>query len=116
VIVSIEPVPVGTTSQEYADAIGEQFREEEFAEFDELAVTETELTDGGSAILRRFSWRPSESAPVTQMQLYRVDGARGLTATATTSSASFSAIELELEQVLLSVAVGSTRMPAPTSD
>jgi tetratricopeptide (TPR) repeat protein len=116
VIVSIEPVPVGTTSQEYADAIGEQFREEEFAEFHELAVTETELTDGGSAILRRFSWTPSESAPVTQMQLYRVDGARGLTATATTSSASFSAIELELEQVLLSVAVGSTRMPAPTSD
>jgi tetratricopeptide (TPR) repeat protein len=105
VIVTTEPVPPGTTTEDYADAAGRQLEEsEQFPGYRELKREQTEV-DGLPAVIRKFEWKPAESgAPFTQIQLYQVDGPRGLTATGTTTSESWDDLEPDLEQLLLSIA------------
>jgi tetratricopeptide (TPR) repeat protein len=107
VIVSTEPVPPGTTTEDYARANEEQMDQGDFPGYRQFSREETEFANGGPAIVRRFEWTPPDGATVTQIQLYHVDGDRGLTATGTTTSASYDDLELDLEQLLLSIAAGS---------
>jgi hypothetical protein len=80
--------------------------EQEFPGYCELGREPTLLGDGIPAVVRHLEWTPPDGAQVTQIQLYRVDGDRGLMATGTTTSASWDDLELGLEQLLLSVTAG----------
>jgi hypothetical protein len=105
IMVSTEAVAPETTTEEYAEAAGQQFRQAELADFREGEIESTQLADGTPALMRRLEWTPEEGEPVTQIQLYSAGGGRAVTATGTTLSASFRQFELELEQLLLTLAV-----------
>ncbi len=99
VIASSEPLVPTLTTREYADIQG-NLLSDEFAEYEQQSFGPAELLGGREALIRRFSWRPPEGEPVTQIQLYHVEGARGYTVTATTPSNRFAELELQLRQVL----------------
>ena len=99
VIASSEPLEPSIETDQYANMQGELLHRE-FPGFEEHELRETELLGGRRCFVRRFSWRPPDGEPVTQIQIYHAHGGRGYTATATTSTARFAELELQLRQVL----------------
>lgn len=104
VIASSEPLDPTIDSDQYAAIQGDLLRKE-FDEFEEKEFEAITLFGGRSGYLRRFEWKPQDSARVTQIQLYYVENARGYTATATTPSDGFAERELLLREILLGLSI-----------
>jgi hypothetical protein len=99
VIVSSEPVGPSVDLRQYAG--GDRLLERgELEGYEELAFEPRLVFGGRSGLIRRFRWVPDNAGPVTQVQIYHVDGGRGYTATATTPTAGFAEFELELMDIL----------------
>jgi len=101
VIASSEPVEQRLTTQQYADAQGEDLRNQ-FPKFKELSYGPATMLGGRACFVRRFEWSPPdrEDDPVTQIQVYHVAAGRGYALTATARSVRFEAVERILISVL----------------
>jgi hypothetical protein len=105
VIASSEPLQSSIDLQGYAGAQGKLLASE-FPGYREFAFEPIKIFGGLDGWLRKFEWTPPDGVPITQLQTYAVEFGRGYTATATTPSASFTAFEDQLREVLLGLAVG----------
>ena len=85
VIMSSEPLTEGLTLADYAGLQGELLARE-FAGYEQLGYERVPVLGLADGFRRRFTWTPVNGVPVTQVQLYALDGGRGVTATATTPS------------------------------
>ena len=99
VIASSEPLDETVEVKQYAEVQGDLLNRE-FPGYHEFSFEETDLFGGRRGYIRHFEWTPPDGVPVTQLQLYYVEDGRGYTATATTPSSNFRAVELELRQIL----------------
>jgi tetratricopeptide (TPR) repeat protein len=110
VIASSEPLDPSMTTTEYADIQGEVLQKE-FPGYREHGRHVSQVLGRGEGIIRQFSWDPPDGDRVMQLQLYFVEMGRGYTATATTPNSSFSALEIQLSEVLASLII---RRATPT--
>ncbi len=102
VIASSEELSGEPDSAAYVQAQGEILKAE-YPGFEELSLEPIQLLGGQRGWLRRFRWQPNDGLPVTQLQMYFVQGSRGFTATATASSQDFAGFEQVLRDVLESL-------------
>jgi tetratricopeptide (TPR) repeat protein len=105
VIASSEPLEPGISTETYADVQG-QLLEAEFPGYREFSFEWVSLLGGRQTRLRRFEWVPPDGEPVTQVQIYYVQEGRGFTTTATTPSANYQTVAIQLREVLEHVAIG----------
>jgi tetratricopeptide (TPR) repeat protein len=99
VIASSEPLDPSITTEVYAEVQGDLLVKE-FPGYEQTSFETVSILGGRQGYLRHFKWDPPDGLPITQMQLYYVEKARGYTATATTPSEAFPERELMLRQVL----------------
>ncbi len=99
VIFSSEPIDPGLGLEEYAMSQGKVLAEN-FPAYREIAFEPMTMMGGRPGRLRRFEWRPPDKPPMTQIQLYCVEGDRGYSATATTPTAHIQAAEPVLVGIL----------------
>ena len=111
VIASSEPVPSDVDTVRYAATQG-NLLEKDFRGFEQHRFEALELLGRRAVYLREFSWTPPDGEPVTQVQLYHVDGGRGYTATATTTSDRYPDLALELRLILEGLAIRDEEGPA----
>jgi hypothetical protein len=100
IIASSEPLDLTIDTDRYAEAQGELLRVE-FPDFSEARFEKMEMFGGREGYIRQFEWTPPDGVPVTHIQLYYAEDGRGYTATATTPSSNFPALEVELRQLLI---------------
>jgi hypothetical protein len=99
VIASSEPLDPTIDTDGYAEAQGDLLRGE-FPGYREMTFEKLQIFGSRQGYLRQFEWTPPDGQPVTQIQLYYAENGRGYTATATTPSANFPAVQVELRQLL----------------
>ena len=99
VIASSEPIDEGISTQQYAESQGYLIKKE-FPGYQEFEFTPTQVLGGRPVYIRYFRWNPPDSDPITQIQLYYVENARGYTATATARSDDFEEFETQLRRIL----------------
>jgi hypothetical protein len=104
VVVSSEPLEPDIDSRTYADVQG-ALLEQEFADYSEHSFEATAVFGGRAGFRRRFSWRPEDSEPVIQVQLYYAEAGRGYTATATSAEDDHDLFELTLLELLGSLRI-----------
>lgn len=104
VIASSEPLEEATDTLRYAQTQGEVL-ERDFPGYREVHSGPVRLLGGRRVFHRIFEWTPEEASPVTQIQVYYVEGGRAFTATATTPSSHFDAAEGTLKAVLASLRI-----------
>jgi tetratricopeptide (TPR) repeat protein len=112
VIASVESVDREMTTADYADTIVHGVTE--LPEYKELGFGPSPVFGERPGLMRRFSWRPEDGEPVTQIQAYLVEGGRAYLATATTSTDAFEEMQLQLEQMLAGLVVARSE-PAAAS-
>lgn len=99
VVAAVEFIAPGTTLERYAQEYGE-ILSRELPGFAELDLSETTLASGAPGLMRRFRWTPEAGEPVTQLQLYALEGGKGVVATATAPADSFAELEPMLHELL----------------
>jgi hypothetical protein len=104
VIVSSEPLDLDIDSKSYADSQGDLL-EQEFPGYAEHSFEPRAVFGGRSGFLRRFTWLPEDSEPVSQIQVYYAELGRGYSATATTTTSDYPLLEVELMALLESLRI-----------
>jgi hypothetical protein len=104
IIASSEPLDESINTDRYAGVQGDLLRGE-FPAYKEASFEPVDLFGGRRGYLRHFEWTPPDGVPVTQIQLYHAEKGRGFTATATTPSTVFPAVESVLRDVLASLVI-----------
>jgi hypothetical protein len=104
VIASSEPIDPDVDSHKYADSQAAMLRRE-FPGFSEYSSGPETVFGGRSGFERVFEWTPPDGVPVTQIQHYHASNGQGYTATATTPSRLFVAVESVLRNILHSVVI-----------
>ncbi len=104
VIASIEPLDDVVDTLGYAETQGEVL-ERDFPGYREVRSGPVRLLGGRRVFHRIYEWTPEAAAPVTQIQVYYVEGRRAFTATATAPSANFDASEGILKAILASLRI-----------
>lgn len=99
VMASSEPLDETIDTDQYATVQGDVLRKE-FPGYREAQFERLAIFGGREGYIREFEWTPPDGVPVTQIQLYYAENGRGYTATATTPSTHFPAVEVELRQLL----------------
>jgi hypothetical protein len=99
VIYSSEPLDGNVDLDRYVSVQGELLLAE-FPGYREIALERMQMMGRRQGCLRRFEWSPPEGVPVTQLQLYYVEDARGYTATATTPTTNFPTVDAILVDIL----------------
>jgi hypothetical protein len=102
VVASAEELPADATLEGYLEQQA-QLLTEHFPSYEELGVERVSTASGSEAVLRRFTWQPPEWPAVGQLQLYAVEGGRGLVVTASTEADRFAELEPVLREVVLGV-------------
>jgi hypothetical protein len=105
VIVSSEDAGPVETTEQYAAAHHGTLRTE-FDGYHEIAFGPAIILGGHEGYLRHFEWAPPNGVGVTQLQAYLVHDGRAYTATATSPTNNFAAVEPVLRQILEQVIVG----------
>jgi hypothetical protein len=103
IIASSEPLDDSIDTHRYAEVQGDLLRKE-FPAYQEFSYGQVPMF-GSTGYRRQFEWTPPDGAAVTQIQLYYATRGRGYTATATTPSSVFPAVEAVLNMVLESLAI-----------
>jgi tetratricopeptide (TPR) repeat protein len=114
VIASSEPLDETIDTHHYAEVQGDLLRNE-FPGYDERRFEKKTMFGGREGYIREFEWTPPDGVPVTQIQLYYTEAERGFTATATTPSSHFPAVELELRQLLDALIIDQSSPDSPAS-
>lgn len=104
VIVSSEPLDPSIDTTQYATVQGDLLASE-FPGYRQLTFEPAKMLGGRQGYMRRFEWRPPNGLPVTQLQQYYVESARGYTTTATVPSAQFERFEDQLLELLRGVEI-----------
>jgi hypothetical protein len=104
VIASTEPLEEVVDTERFADARGEVL-EQGFPGYREMHAGPVRLLGGRRVFHRIFEWTPEDSEPVTQIQVYHVEGRQAFTATATTPSATFEASQDVLKAILAALRI-----------
>lgn len=104
IIASSEPLDESIDTDRYAGVQGDLLRAE-FPGYREVSFEPVAMLGGRQGYRRQFEWTPPEGLPVTQIQLYHAEPGRGFTATATTPSTVFPAVESVLREVLESLTI-----------
>ncbi len=104
VIASSEPLDDGIDSHRYAEIQGDILRRE-FPAYREFSYGPVEMFGSEPAYRREFEWTPPDGVAVTQIQMYCAIRGRGYTATATTPSSVYLAVESTLRRILESLAI-----------
>ncbi len=102
VVASAEELPADATIEDYLEQ-HEKMLTEHFPGYEELGVERVPTASGSEAVLRRFTWQPPDWPAVGQLQLYAVQGGRGLVVTASAEADRFAEIEPALREVVLGI-------------
>lgn len=101
VIVTVEPLDPTLGATTYAAIQGELLARE-FPKYREHSFEPCVAFGRLPGFIREFSWTPPDGVPITQLQVYAVEGARGFTGTATAPATVYAAQAEVLRHVLLS--------------
>ena len=107
VIASSEPVPSDMDTSAYALTQRELLKE--LPGYEELSTETFTLAGGEQALLRKHTWQPEDTKPVTQLQVYYVSGDRAYTVTATAPTEEFDEHRAVLGEVV--AGLGTARSP-----
>jgi hypothetical protein len=105
-IFSLEVIDENLDSHGYADAQATVLRNN-FGAYREFAYGPSQVFGGRPGYYRQFEWTPEDGIPVTHIQQYFADNGRGYTATVTTPSSLFPAVESVLRDLLVSLTIES---------
>jgi hypothetical protein len=83
VLITFDDLGEHGTLDDYVEGYGSVL-ESRTPNYEEVRRESVELTAGRAAIVRQFRWQPDGGAPVEQLQVYLVDGQRGVAATLST--------------------------------
>lgn len=103
-LVSNEPVEPSMDSARYAELHGTLLKAQ-LPGYRELGLEPCTCFDGRAGYLRRYTWKPKNGLPITQVQAYFAGRGRGITATATAKSAAFSTFEPEFKRLLVELLI-----------